>query len=206
MNAKELRLAKKTIRNQHMPKSLEQRFIANGLSELLDGVYNRTAKLLAENRTANKALYTHLEQILPSIAFYEALLAHYGDKAVALERFDEWAYDSIKDVSQKFSRLMKTGLYRFVPSLCGVLLDKFFGEKAGFESRPVPDAPKFARDMTVCPYYETCKKYGCPEITQFFCKSDDITYGNMHPRLVWGRTQTLGTGGECCDFRLSLRK
>ena len=128
MNAKELRLAKKTIREQHMPKSLEQRFIANGLSELLDGVYNRTAKLLAENRTANKALYTHLEQILPSIAFYEALLAHYGDKTVALERFDEWAYDSIKDVSQKFSKLMKTGLYRFVPSLCGVF-SKNFSEK-----------------------------------------------------------------------------
>ncbi len=206
MNTKELCLARKIIAKQHLPKSLEGRFRENGLSHLLEGVYARTAELLCENRDAGKALRTHLDQILPSIAFYESLLAHYGDKTAALERFDQWAYDSIKVVSEKLRRLMNTGLYRFVPSLCGVLLDKFFGKKAGFESHPVPDAPIFARDMTVCPYYETCKKYGCPEITRFFCKSDDITYGNMHPRLVWGRTRTLGTGGECCDFRLYLRK
>ena len=60
--------------------------------------------------------------------------------------------------------------------------------------------------MLVCPYFETCKKYGCPELTRFFCKSDDITYGNLHPRLVWHRTQILGTGGECCDFRLFIRE
>lgn len=34
-------------------------------------------------------------------------------------------------------------------------------------------------------------KYGCPELTQFFCKSDDICYGNLHPKLVWARNKTL---------------
>ena len=42
-------------------------------------------------------------------------------------------------------------------------------------------------------------------VNRFFCKSDDITYGDMHPGLVWGRTQTLETGGSCCGFKLHLK-
>ena len=206
MNKEMIAKAKKTIKKEHLPKSLEKRFIDNGLSDLLDDVYIRSAELISENQNVSKELYVHLEQILPCIAFYEALLKKYKDKETALKLFDEWAYDSINDVSEKLQKMMKIGVYKVVPSLCGWLLNKFFGEKAGFKSREVPDAPKFARDMTVCPYYETCKRYGYPEITQFFCKSDDITYGNMHPNLIWGRTQTLGMGGECCDFRLYLKK
>lgn len=60
----------------------------------------------------------------------------------------------------------------------------------------------FAADMILCPYVETCKKYACLELAQFFCKSDDVCYGNMHPKLVWGRTKTIGMGSECCDFSL----
>lgn len=26
----------------------------------------------------------------------------------------------------------------------------------------------------------------------------------MHPKLKWGRTKTLGQGGDCCDFRLTI--
>ena len=188
-----------------MPKALEVAFRAEGYEKELDGVYARSAELFEENENAPKALQTHLNQILPCIAFYEVLLKITGDKEKALAFFDKHALTDIKRIAKIIPKIMKMGLYKKVPDLGDKLLDKFFGPDAGFESREVPDAPKFARDMTVCPYFETCKKYGCPEITQFFCKSDDITYGNLHPKLVWGRTQTLGTGGECCDFRLYIK-
>lgn len=100
------------------------------------------------------------------------------------------------------------GLYKTMPKLFDLMLDKLFGAAAGFESKTVPEMSGqkvFARDMIVCPYVETCKKYYCLEIAQFFCKSDDIIYGNMHPKLLWGRTKTLGTGGDCCDFRLYIK-
>lgn len=206
MNTQALRTAKKTVRKQHMPKSLEQRFISNGLSHLLDGVYSRTAELLAENSEAPKALHNHLEQILPCIAFYEALVKKTGSTSEALELFDCWAFDDLERIAAIFRRLMKTGIWRKAPAIADRLIDKAFGFEAGFRSVRIEGAEGFARDMLVCPYFETCKRYGCPEITQFFCKSDDITYGNMHPRLVWKRTQTLGTGGECCDFRLFVRR
>ena len=59
-------------------------------------------------------------------------------------------------------------------------------------------------DMLACPYQDTCVKYGCPEIVAGFCRADDEAYGHMHPKLKWGRTKTLGQGGDCCDFRLTI--
>lgn len=61
-------------------------------------------------------------------------------------------------------------------------------------------------DMMVCPYFNNCKKYNCPEFATVFCNSDDISYGNMHPWVNWGRTKTLGKGDECCDFIIETRE
>lgn len=34
---------------------------------------------------------------------------------------------------------------------------------------------------------------------------DEITgYDDLHPKLVWHRTKTLGRGNECCNFCLKL--
>ncbi len=30
----------------------------------------------------------------------------------------------------------------------------------------------------------------------------DTGYGDLYPKLVWGRTKTIGRGGDCCDFLL----
>ena len=198
--------AVKIIRNKPVPSALELGFKTEGYENELENVYTRTAELFDENANASQALYKHLRQILPSIAFYEALLRITGDREKSVAFFEKWALTKIEKMVPAVQSVMKLGLYRKMPDICDNMLDKLFGKEAGFESREVKDAPKFARDMTVCPYYETCKKYGCPEITQFFCKSDDVLYGNLHPKLVWGRTQTLGTGGECCDFRLYIKE
>ncbi len=199
--------AVKAIRKKPMSKALEAAFKNEGYENALKEVYKRTAELLKENSDAPKALYTHLEQILPCIAFYEVLLTMMGDKEKALDFFDKHAFTQIESMALTLRKFVSfAGMYKKIPDMGDKLLDNFFGAEAGFKSREVPDAPKFARDMTVCPYFETCKRYGCPEITRFFCKSDDITYGNLHPKLVWGRTQTLGMGGECCDFRLYIKE
>ena len=208
MGRKEItvKAVRKYIRKKSMTRSLEKRFIDNGLTDQLDGVYARSVELFSENSSASEALHTHLQQILPCIAFYEALLTKTGSREEALKLYDEWAFDFIKKLAVTIRKIMNTGLYKKTPLIFDKMIDKMFGSDAGFKSKRVEGSKPFARDMLVCPYYETCKKYGCPELTQFFCKSDDIAYGNMHPKLVWGRTQTLGTGGECCDFRLHLKE
>ena len=60
-------------------------------------------------------------------------------------------------------------------------------------------------DMIKCPYHDACVHYGCPELCPCFCDSDDITYNDLHPDLLWRRTRTLGRGNDCCDFCLKLR-
>ncbi|SCW51147.1 L-2-amino-thiazoline-4-carboxylic acid hydrolase [Ruminococcaceae bacterium YRB3002] len=53
--------------------------------------------------------------------------------------------------------------------------------------------------ITSCLWYNACVEHGCPELCRAFCEVDDITYGGL-TKLGFTRTQTLGTGGECCDF------
>lgn len=198
--------AKRVIGKKPMPKGLKTGFIHSGWEDRLPQVYARTAALFNDHPSASKALYTHLEQLLPCIAFYEVLQDITLSKEAALDFVGKWAFLEVEKLVPLAQKLMRLGLYRKMPNLCERMLHTMFGSDAGFASREVPGAKKFARDMTRCPYVDTCEKYGCPELTQFACKSDDITYGNLHPKLVWARTQTLGTGGSCCDFRLYLKE
>lgn len=83
---------------------------------------------------------------------------------------------------------------------------KSFGTDAGFEYEfPESNGNEARFNIVRCPYYETCKRYGCPEITTAFCDGDDAGYGNLHPKLIWGRTKTIGRGDECCNFLLQYR-
>lgn len=198
--------ARRIIRHKPITKSLANGFAARGWETHLPAVYERSAALFAENAGASKALMTHLEQLLPMIALYEKAKELTGSRDEALAFFDQWAFIEAEKMMKYARALMKLGLYRLMPALCEWLLPRMFGHAAGFDYRRVPGAPTFAADMTRCPYVETCAKYGVPELAQISCRADDITYGNLHPHLIWARTQTLGTGGSCCDFRLYVKK
>ena len=198
--------ARRIIRSNPIPKSLANGFAANGWTAHLSTVYERSAALFAAHAGASKALSIHLQQLLPMIALYEKAMEITGSREGALAFFEQWAFVEAERKMKLVRPLMKLGLYRLMPALCEWLLPRMFGPSAGFDYRSVPGAPKFAVDMTRCPYAEICTKYGVAEMTQFCCRADDITYGNLHPNLIWGRTQTLGTGGSCCDFRLYMKE
>lgn len=44
-----------------------------------------------------------------------------------------------------------------------------------------------------------------PGLYRCFCDSDDVSYDNLHPKLLWHRTKTLGRGNDCCNFCLKIR-
>ena len=198
--------ARRIIRKMPVTKSLDNGFAAEGWSEELPRVYRQAAKLLNECGDISKAERMHMEQILPMIAFYQEAQRLTGSKENALEFFERWAFVEAEKMVKKIRPLMNLGVYRLMPTICAMMLDRMFGKTAGFDYRAVPDAPKFAVDMTLCPYVAACRRYGCPELPQFACRADDITYGKLHPNLVWARTQTMGMGGSCCDFRLYVKK
>jgi hypothetical protein len=52
-----------------------------------------------------------------------------------------------------------------------------------------------------CFYLNVLTEYGLPELTRHFCRLDDLLFEGVTPYVRWERTQTLGRGGELCDFR-----
>ena len=165
----------------------------------------RYEELCVENATDSKALRAHtFKRIYPGIAVYEALRAG----GVAPEK----AVWYIREYFQRFSARMVPhlrraikilGLARRIPGLFMKISLHSFGTDAGFVyDFPETHGNEARFNILRCPYFETCKRYGCPEITRCFCDGDDAGYGDLHPKLKWGRTKTIGRGGDCCDFLL----
>lgn len=153
------------------------------------------------------ALRQHTEGTLyAGIALYRALQEHGKPPEEALALTDEIFQDFSQDAAKKIRRALKIpGLYRKVPGIFRTMAEKKYNAAAGFQMTFYGSDKHRARfDVTVCPYYNTCKAMGCPELTTIFCNTDDCCYGNMHPKLQWHRTTTIGRGGALCDFDIAV--
>lgn len=168
----------------------------------------RYEELLDENRNDGKALRAHtFKRIYPGIAVYEVLRSEGIEAEKAVRYIREYFQRFAQRTTPHIRRLIKAlGLKKRVPKLFLKLSQKRFGTDAGFAYEFPKSRGNEARFLIVrCPYYETCRRYGCPEITTAFCDGDDAGYGNLHPQLIWGRTTTIGRGGACCDFLLQYK-
>jgi len=169
----------------------------------------RYEELLNENAGDSKALRKHtFRRIYPAIAAYETFKSEgiEPEKAVwyIREYFQRFAASFVPHL-KRVIRLF--GLAKKVPKLFMNFSLKGFGPEAGFEYEYPETKGNEARFSIVrCPYFETCRRYECPEITRVFCDGDDAGYGDLHPKLFWGRTKTIGRGGDCCDFLLQYRE
>ena len=168
----------------------------------------RLTALRLENAGASDELLFHLErQILPGIAIYETL-QKVMDKDEALKTVHGYVEEHAKSTKKLFLSLLRIpGLYKKVPAIFSKQAPRLFGEAAGFAANEIRTSGGVWRiDMIKCPYHDFCAKYGCPELCRCFCDSDDIAYGNMHKKLIWNRTKTLGRGNDCCDFCIKAVK
>ena len=188
-------------------KTAVQRFPAQ--AEALNwALEKRLAELREENAGATPEEKFHLEsQILPGIAAYQVLQTVLP-REEALATLHGYVEERAWKLRKGILGLMRIpGLWRRVPGLFARGTRKFFGSAAGFAARELEVTGSVWRiDMTKCPYHDACVRYGCPELCPCFCDSDDITYGDLHPRLLWRRTETLGRGGGRCDFCLKIKE
>lgn len=140
-------------------------------------------------------------------AVYEAFQAEgVGPEKAAWYIREYFQCFSAKTVPHLQRIIKVVGLARKIPKLFMKISVKSFGTDAGFEYEfPESHGNEARFNIVHCPYYETCNRYGCPEITTAFCDGDDAGYGNLHPNLIWGRTKTIGRGDECCNFLLKYR-
>ena len=178
-------------------------------AQIARSAQNRYEALCAENSSDSKELRSHsYKRIYPGIAVYEAMRSEGISQEKAVWYIREYFQRLAAKRVPFFQRAIKTfGLARKFPHLFMAGVKKSCQPNAGFVYELPESHDNEARiNIVRCPYFEICKRYGCPEITSAYCDSDDAGYGNLHPNLIWGRTKTIGHGGDCCDFLLEYKE
>ena len=178
-------------------------------ARIAEKAQKRYEALCRENAADPKALRAHtFKRIYPGIAVYEALRADGIRQERAVWYLREYFQRFSARIVPHLQRAIRVlGLAKRIPGLFMKVSLQSFGEDAGFVYEfPESHGNEARFHIVKCPYYETCLRYGCPEITRAFCDGDDAGYGHLHPRLIWGRTKTIGRGGDCCDFLLEYRE
>ena len=183
-------------------------FGKNKADRIIKNARVRYSRLCEENAEETKEVRAHTrKRIYPAVAVFQAMLEEKVERGAAAEILNNYYEKQSEPIGAAIRGVLRIpALYRLVPRFFAKMTKISFGEKAGFMARWLrADKKEMRFDMLLCPYQDICIRYGCPEIVQGFCRADDICYGNMHPRLHWGRTKTLGLGGDCCDFRVTVR-
>jgi len=200
-------MAKQANYLRHMAPRLKERYGAEKAQDILKKAQKRYEVLLAENKDDPPAYSGQKrERIYPSIALFHALV----DAGTEREEAAAFVTGYYRRLAERAAPVIRTvlkipGLYRLVPKLFLNTALKHCVPEAGFltENRFLSKTG-MRFDMVKCPYQDCCVRYGCPELVKGFCDTDDICYGNMHRRLFWGRTKTLGHGDALCDFSLRI--
>jgi len=176
--------------------------------KIAEKAQKRYEELLRENAGDSKALQAHtFRRIYPSIAVYETFTESGIDPEKAVWYVREYFQRFAARTTPLLQSLIRVfGLAKRIPNLFMKISTKSFGTEAGFQYEfPESHGNEARFNIVRCPYMETCRRYGCPELTHVFCDGDDAGYGDLHPKLVWGRTKTIGRGDDCCDFLIQYK-
>lgn len=163
--------------------------------EYLSAAKQKCGDWLAKTKeTSPTRLKTMKESIIPRVAAY-AVLKENGNDADSI--FDGYvrnvAGPMMHDTYAKAEKL--PGFWAVFKTAFIRITEK--SDRWECESRKEKD--RFFLDIHKCLWYDTCVECGYPEACRFFCECDNYTYGELN-KIGFTRTQTLGTGGEKCDF------
>ena len=162
-------------------------------------VYARMAELIEEEKEyCDKGNYSHMAQILTSIALYEVLQKHGKSEAEA--------YQIVSEEMWKFldpSSMQKMAKKRFFLPLMKKIVPFGFKKGSGYGWRYTwhKDDPKdrFRFECNECIYEKILGKRGLIKLGAMCCHADIINYGSL-PYTDFIRTKTLCQGGDLCDF------
>lgn len=152
--------------------------------------------LNAFNKTKNQ-LKTLKNTILPRIALYKAL-NNYG---FSIEDSNNHMKNFMLNyiAKSKHNSMVKMEKVPGFYSLYSKIFLKIMRKTDLQQSKQKHDAKSFDVTITKCLWHQACIENECPELCRLFCDVDNITYGELN-KIGFTRTQTLGYGGDCCDF------
>lgn len=193
-------------KKSYIEREFEEMFRGDETEHLIIMMRDKLAKMTAENSAASEKKMLHLKrQILPAIAVFKTLCSVMSEDQ-AFDIVQGYVFNNANQARKTYEKLMKIpGAYRLMPFAASKVIKRVFNEEAGFESKDIMISSGVWRvDMTKCPYNDVLKSYGCGRLCKLFCESDNICYADLHPKLVWHRTKTIGNGDDCCEFCIRI--
>lgn len=152
--------------------------------------------LNAFNKTKNQ-LKTLKNTILPRIALYKALNNYSFSMEDSNNHMKNYMLNYI--AKSKHNSMVKMEKVPGFYSLYSKMFLKIMRKTDLQQSKQKHDAKSFDVTITKCLWHQACVENECPELCRLFCDVDNITYGELN-KIGFTRTQTLGYGGDCCDF------
>ena len=189
-------------------KKLRREIGRDEAEKIMSSSYIRFQELLDENSGESRELQEHSVKIIyPAIALADTLQSSGWTREKAVS----WIYSYFEEDAERDAASMRIMLkipfaYRLVPGMFLSVQEKDFGTRAGFESKVIVNEKDHIEfHMLKCPYNDLFRKYGYPDLVCCLCHQDDVKNGNMHRKLVWSRKETLGSGGDHCDFSMEIK-
>lgn len=152
--------------------------------------------LNAFNKTKNQ-LKTLKNTILPRIALYKALNNYGFSMEDSNNHMKNYMLNYI--AKSKHNSMVKMEKFPGFYSLYSKIFLRIMRKTDLQQSKQKHDAKSFDVTITKCLWHQACVENECPELCRLFCDVDNITYGELN-KIGFTRTQTLGYGGDCCDF------
>ena len=160
-------------------------------NNILDKIF-----LNAFNKTKNQ-LKTLKNTILPRIALYKALNNYGFSMENSNNHMKNYMLNYI--AKSKHNSMVKMEKVPGLYSLYSKIFLKIMRKTDLQQSKQKHNAKSFDVTITKCLWHQACVENECPELCRLFCDVDNITYGELN-KIGFTRTQTLGYGGDCCDF------
>ena len=169
-------------------------------TEIQQEIYLRMSELMdEESKYCDQGNYSHMAQILTSIAMYEVLQRH--------GKTEEEAYKTVSEEMWKYldpSSMQKLAKKRFFLPLMKKVVPFGFKKGSGYGWRYTwhkDDAKnEFHFECNECIYAKILGKRGLMKLGSMCCHADIINYGSL-PYTDFIRTETLCQGGNVCNFR-----
>ncbi len=147
-------------------------------------------------KTKNQ-LKTLVQTILPRIAMYKTFLNEGFSKDETIKHMRKYMLEIIAAKKHSSTANMEKlpGFYRIYSSVFLQIM------RTTDLQVSTQNHGKDFYDVTItkCLWHTACVENGCAELCSLFCDVDDVTYGGLK-KIGFSRTQTLGYGGNCCDF------
>jgi hypothetical protein len=184
---------------------LREKYNEAEVARLMQRVQARYDELFSRRpHFAHRGLRMHLEKhILRGLALYQVLKDVTSDHQTALTELDR-----LFDASAVSSTRRLLSLLRHLPAQFSIFrmvgrwqIRHNFPSEGWQIDQVVDDEQQYSFNIHRCFYPDTLTTYGAPELTEHFCRLDDLAMQSLPPSIQWSRTTTLGRGGKLCDFR-----